>query len=153
MAATLTQQGFDELKAELDGLKSKKRPPLVARLANARDQGDLSENSDYLGAREELSLLDDRIKELEDVIITAKVATIKGGSGAGIGKTVTIRLKGKDKDFTYQLVGDWEADPKEKKISIQSPIGKALEGNKEGATVEVEAPAGVVEYEIVKIEK
>lgn len=147
----LTQQGIDNLKQELNELKEDKRPKLVARLSNARDQGDLSENSDYIAAREELQFMDDRIAELEEVVASAQIAPTSSTDTVGIGNTVTIQVQGKTQKVEFHIVGDWEADPKEKKISEQSPIGKALHGKKVGDIAEVQAPAGVIKYEILKI--
>ena len=128
-----------------------KRPKLVERLANARTQGDLSENSDYQSAREELEFLDGRIEEIEEVMKRASVVSTKnGGSEIGVGTKVTLRVNGKD--HFYEVVGEWEADPVNKKISHTSPLGQALLGKKKGEVVEVEAPAGKVVYEILAIE-
>lgn len=124
---------------------------MVDRLSNARSQGDLSENSDYQSAKEELEFLDGRIDELAAVLKNAAVvAAGKSGSGVGVGTKVTVKVKGKENVF--DIVGEWEADPKNKKISHESPLGLALIGKKVGEKAEVEAPAGKVMYEIVAIE-
>jgi transcription elongation factor GreA len=146
----ITKQGLEALKKEFDELKNKKRPKVVDRIANARSHGDLSENSDYQNARDELEFLDGRINELEDVIKNAQV--IKGSSGNGlvdIGANVTLKIDGTKQ--TYHIVGEWEADPSQQKISHTSPLGQALVGKKVGDKVEVEAPAGKVVYKILKI--
>ena len=148
----LTKEGFETLKQELAVLVDEKRPKIVERLSFARQQGDLTENSDYTNAKEELEFLDGRISELEGVL---KTATIVNGSpktseGVSVGTTVTLKVNG-DKHI-YEIVGEWEADPVNKKISHQSPLGQALVGKKVGERVQVEAPAGKVIYEILAIE-
>ena len=148
---TLTEAGLEALKRELADLLDVKRPKLVDRLSGARSQGDLSENSDYQSAKEELEFLDGRIDELTEVVQTAVVANgSKNGSGVGVGTKVTVKVNGKQNVFN--MVGDWEADPVNKKISDSSPLGLALVGKKVGDKAEVEAPAGKVIYEILAIE-
>lgn len=128
-----------------------KRPKLVDRLSNARSHGDLSENSDYQSAKEELEFLDGRIDELSEVVKVAVVADdVSTSKGVAVGTKVTVRVNGKE--VVFSVVGEWEADPINKKISDSSPLGKALSGKKVGDKVEVEAPAGKVQYEIVAID-
>lgn len=147
----MTKQGLETLKGELDELVNVKRPRLVERLSNARSQGDLSENSDYSNAKEEMEFLDGRIDELEEVLKTASVVNGNGKKGdVGVGTKVTVRVNG-DK-HVFDIVGEWEADPINKKISPESPLGQALCGKKVGEKVEVEAPAGKLTYEILLIE-
>lgn len=147
----VTQAGYDALQAEHLELTTVKRPQLVDRLANARSQGDLSENSDYQNAKDELEFLDGRISELEDVIKNAEiVADGKNGGGVAVGTSVTVRVNGAE--HTYQIVGAWEADPIKKKISHDSPLGQALINRKPGEKVEVAAPAGMILYEILSVE-
>ena len=147
----LTKVGLEALKKELADLLDVKRPKLVDRLANARSQGDLSENSDYQSAKEELEFLDGRIDELTEVVQTAVVADgVKNGDGVGVGTKVTVKVNGKENVF--DVVGDWEADPVNKKISDSSPLGLALIGKKVGDKAEVEAPAGKILYEILAVE-
>ncbi|MBU0572468.1 transcription elongation factor GreA [Patescibacteria group bacterium] len=146
----ITKQGFENLEKELDGLVNTKRPKLVERLANARGQGDLSENSDYQNAKEELDFLDGKISELEGVIHNAEVVSGKNNNGEiAVGAEVTLKIQ--DEEHVYYIVGEWEADPISKKISHSSPLGLALVGKKIGEKVEVEAPAGKVVYEILSI--
>lgn len=147
----ITKKGLKALKEELRQLCEVKRPHVVERLANARGQGDLSENSDYQNARDELEFLDGRISELEDVLKNAQIVRNGGnGNGVSVGTTVTLKVGGNEVQF--HIVGDWEADPAEKKISHTSPLGQALFGKKVGEKVEVEAPAGKIVYEILSIE-
>ena len=144
----LTAKGLDALKNELGELLNKKRPALVERLSNARSQGDLSENSDYQNAKEELEFLEGRIEELQSVIKTAKVVNGDGnGDGVGVGTKVTVRVNGVK--TTFEIVGEWEADLAQKKIS---PLGSSLVGKKVGEKFEVEAPVGKIKYEIVAID-
>jgi len=147
----ITKQGLEALEEELKNLVEEKRPKLVDRLANARSQGDLSENSDYHSARDDLEFLDGRIAELQEVIANAEI--IKGNNNKGavdVGTRVTLKVNGGE--HVYEIVGDWEADPAEKKISHTSPLGQALVGQKKGNKVQVEAPAGKLTYEILKID-
>lgn len=146
----LTPQGFEQLKQELEDLKAK-RPFVVDRLSNARSMGDLSENNDYHNAKEALEFLDDRIAELEDVLKTAIIVQHSSAvSSVELGSKVKVAINGNEHSF--HIVGEWEADPQEKKISHESPLGRALVGKKIGEEVEVEAPAGRVHYRILDIE-
>ena len=145
----LTKQGYESLQNELRDLSENKRPKLVERLANARAEGDLKENSDYHNAKDELEFLDGRIEELEVVIKNAQIVEARNGGGVSIGNSVKVKVNGSE--HTYHIVGEWEANPVEKKISHTSPLGQALVGKEKGEKVEVEAPAGTVIYEIVDI--
>lgn len=147
----LTREGYEELKKELDEFLNVKRPKIIERLANARTQGDLAENSDYAAAKDELEFLEGRIEELKEVLNNSVVIrNRRNGSGVSLGMKVT--LKTNNQTYVYQIVGEWEADPAKKKISHTSPLGQALLGKKVGDKVEVEAPAGKVVYEILSIE-
>jgi transcription elongation factor GreA len=146
----LTKEGLVELKREHEELVNVKRPEAVTRLASARELGDLSENSEYAAAKTDLSFIDGRILELEEIIHGAKVITSHGKSHVDVGCMVTLTINGKKE--TFMLVGEWEADPKAKKISHESPLGKALMGKKVGEKIEVEAPAGKLSYNILNIE-
>ena len=147
----VTKDGLEALKKELNGLVEVKRPKMVARLANARSQGDLSENSDYQNARDELEFLDGRISELEEVIRSAVVVQSNGSKNEVVMGTI-VKLKVNDQEHQFSIVGEWEADPAAKKISHTSPLGEALMGKKKGDKVEVEAPAGKMVYEVLTIE-
>lgn len=147
----MTQTGFDSLEKELNELVNVKRPTTVDRLANARSMGDLSENSDYHSAKEALEFLDGRIVELEEVLSKAQVEDGDGRKGeVRMGAKVTVKVN--NSQHTFHIVGEWEADPKEKKISDESPLGRALIGKKVGEKVDVQAPAGKVQYTIVSVE-
>lgn len=147
----LTKQGYEELKQELLKLWEKKRPTAVARVQRARDFGDLSENAEYHAARADLNFIDGRIEELEGVLNRAKVVGAgRSKKTVSLGCQVTVRANGKTRVFT--IVGEWEADPAEQKISHESPLGQALVGKKVGDQVQIKAPAGTVKYLIKKIQ-
>ena len=146
----LTKEGLAELQMEHEELTKKKRPDAVVRLSDARELGDLSENSEYAAAKQDLAFIDGRIAELEEIIHGAKVVTTHSKKQVDVGCKVTLHINGKKDVFT--VVGEWEADPMQKKISHESPLGKALMGKKPGDSVEVEAPAGKILYKILHIE-
>lgn len=146
----MTKEGLAQLQGELDDLAKKKRPLAVTRLASARELGDLSENSEYAAAKQDLAFIDGRIAELEEILHGAKVITNHVKGHVDVGCTVTLTINGQKEVFT--LVGEWEADPMQKKISHESPLGKALLGKKVGDMAIVEAPAGKVNYKILNIE-
>jgi len=148
-AILLTKPGFDELEAELNDMRDNRRPAVVSRLALARSMGDLSENSDYISAKEELSFLDGRIAELEDLVKNAQVMVSGKKDEVGFGHSVTVKVN--TTQAVFQIVGEWEANPAEKKISHSSPLGQALMGKKVGEKVEVDAPAGKILYTVVDI--
>jgi len=149
----LTKEGLLDLKKEYNELSKNKRPDLVERVAQARNLGDLSENGEYIAAREELSFIDGRIEEIEEIL--KQVTLIDGASKSGnkkivqLGSMVVLNRAGKKESF--KLVGEWEADPMEKKISHESPLGKALLGRQIGEKIEVAAPAGKILYTIVDV--
>ncbi|MEK9180070.1 MAG: transcription elongation factor GreA [Patescibacteria group bacterium] len=148
----LTQERFDELKRELEELKSKKRIEVAERLKTAKEFGDLSENSEYTEAREEQSIVEGRIFELEELMKRAEI--IKKSAGAKskveVGSSVTVK-KG-EKVATYTIVGAYDADPATGKISDESPLGRAFLGRRPGDKATVEAPSGEAVYEVLKIE-
>lgn len=146
----ITSEGLIQLQKDLDELVQVKRPALVERLSIARSMGDLSENSDYQSAKEELGFLDGRISELEDLIKNAQVAAPTGKDQVSVGNKVTVKIQ--DNHLVYHIVGEWEADPTQKKISASSPLGLALMGKKIGDVVEVAAPAGKILYTVVSID-
>lgn len=147
----ITREGLEALEKELQELVEVKRPRLVERLSNARLQGDLTENSDYHNAKDELDFLDGRILELEEVIKNAVIVDKPNDKGI-VAFGTKVRVKANGSEHVFHIVGEWEADPNEKKISHTSPLGKALMGKMVGDKVEVEAPVGKVVYEILSIE-
>lgn len=146
----LTKEGLEELKKEYEELVNVKRPQAVQRLSDARDLGDLSENSEYAAAKQDLAFMDGRIAELEEILNSAKVITSHSRRNVSVGSKVTVHIRGRKEVFT--VVGEWEADPSQKKISHESPLGKALIGKSVGEEVEVDAPAGKIKYKIIAIE-
>lgn len=145
----LTKQGLEEIKAELEELLNIKLPAAIERVKTAREQGDLSENSEYHAARDDQAFLQGRIDELEELISKAKIVKKSSTSSVGLGNKVTVKSGGGQ--HTYHVVGKYEADPSSKKISDESPLGQALIGKKVGENIEYEAPVGKIVYQILKI--
>ena len=154
MRAPLTIHGARRLRAELEELKSVKRPTVIAAIAEARAHGDLKENAEYHAARDQQSFIEGRIKLLEAELSHAHVidvATLDAGSRVVFGATVRLADVDTDEERTFQIVGDLEADIKHGLIAISSPVARALIGKHEGDTVTIEAPGGTREYEIVGV--
>lgn len=146
---TLTRQGYQNLKDQLTELKVR-REKVIARVQRAREFGDLSENSEYDDARNEQSFIEGKIKEIEGMIRNAEISDSGASNGAvSLGSKITVEQDGKTEEFS--LVGANESKPLEGKISIESPLGKALLGKKVGETAKFDTPGGVVEYKIIKI--
>lgn len=146
----LTKEGLKKIKKELDQLKTNKRPLAVERLKKARAMGDLSENSEYTAAKEDLAFVEGRIQELEQIINSAEVVTNHQNTNeVSLGNKVTVELNGNRDEF--YIVGEFEADPLNKKLSHTSPIGNSLIGRKIGESVEVNVPAGKMIYKIIDI--
>ena len=151
----LTKAGAERLRAEAVHLKRVVRPKISAAIAEARAQGDLKENAEYHAAREQQSFTEGRIRHLESELSGAQVIDItklNPGGKVVFGATVTLYDTHKDAEITYQVVGDLESDLKENRIAITSPIARALIGKEEGDEVIVNAPAGELEFEIIRIE-
>ena len=151
----MTVHGAEKLQLELDDLKKVQRPRIVQAIAEAREHGDLKENAEYHAAREQQSFCEGRIQEIEGKLGNAQIIDVKTIPHTGkviFGTTVTILNLDTDQTVTYQIVGDDEADVKANKISVSSPIARALVGKEEGDIVVVRAPGGEVEYEIEKVE-
>lgn len=144
----ITIEGKRELESELEVLKGR-RSEVAAKIAEARDFGDLSENAEYDVAREEQGLVETRIAEIEDIIQNSEI--IKGGSGSKVGLGSKVHLKSDKIQVAYTIVGPVEADPIEGRISDKSPIGLALFGKKVGDTATISTPKGSVTYEIASI--
>jgi transcription elongation factor GreA len=148
----LTPEGAEELRQELDRLINVRRPELAMKLKEAVAQGDLKENADYHDAREQKAFVEGRIQYLENILRSAVIITNNGSTDmVRIGAEVIIREEGTDEDEKYIIVGAAEANPREGKISHESPIGAALLGQKKGAVVQVETPGGVTKFKIRKI--
>lgn len=148
----LTRAGFDKLDAELKHLKSVERPAIIRAISEARDHGDLSENAEYHSAKEKQSFIEGRVKELEGAISLADVIDPAKLSGPiKFGALVTLVDEDTDKETTYQIVGEYEADIENGKLNMKSPIARALIGKEEGDSVEVRTPGGVKSYEVLSI--
>ena len=149
----LTAEGYKKLKEELDHLRSVERPAAAAAIAEARDKGDLSENAEYDAAREAQGLLEMRIANLEATMTNARVIDESkiDRSKVQILSKVTLLNKNNNKEVTYTIVAEHEANLREGKLAIGTPIAKALLGNKKGEEVEVTVPAGVLRFEILDI--
>ena len=153
-AIPVTKQGFEALEAELEDLIRVQRPNVIEAIAEAREHGDLSENAEYHAAREQQSFIEGRIQELEAVTGRAQVIdpTTLNGDTVKFGATVTIVDEETDEESTYQIVGDYEADLENGKISISSPIARGLIGKSEGDSVVIKTPKGAGDYEILNVE-
>jgi len=149
---TITQTGFEELQQELLELKTVSMPKVIDRISNAREQGDLSENADYHSARDERDILQARIYDIEEILSKAEVkASAKNTGLVALGSSVTLEIVGKNKKISYQMSGEYESNPALGKISIESPVGKALMKKSKGDKVEVDTPAGKTTYKILEI--
>jgi transcription elongation factor GreA len=154
MRAPITLKGAQRLRAELDELKSVKRPAVINAIAEARAHGDLKENAEYHAAREQQGFIEGRIKQLEAELSHAQVidvSTLNAGSRVVFGATVDLADAETDEQKTYQIVGDLGADIKQGLIAISSPVARALIGKHEGDTVTIEAPGGTREYDIIGV--
>ena len=149
----MTEDGQKKLIEELKTLKTVERPLIVKAIADARSNGDLSENAEYHAAREKQSFIEGRIAEIEDIISKAEVIdlTLLSGSIIKFGASITIINLEDKKESKYQLVGEVEADIESKKISVTSPLARALIGKKKGDYIEVSTPKGVTSYEIKSV--
>jgi transcription elongation factor GreA len=152
--APITKTGSERLRAELERLKFTERPRIIAAIAEAREHGDLKENAEYHAAREEQSFVEGRIGELEALLSTAEVidvAQLNPGDRVVFGATVDLEDEDTGVAVTYQIVGDLEADIKQRLIAVSSPIARALIGHHAGDSFEFTAPNGVKHYEIIAV--
>ena len=152
--APITAKGAQRLRAELEELKSVKRPAVINAIAEARAHGDLKENAEYHAAREQQGFIEGRIKHLEGELSHAQVidiTTLSPGDKVVFGATVELADVESDEQKTYQIVGDLEADIKQGLIAISSPVARAIIGKHEGDAITIEAPGGTREYEIVSV--
>jgi len=150
----MTVEGEVALRAELERLKTKDRPTVIAAIAEAREHGDLKENAEYHAAREQQGFIEGRIADIESKLSVVQVIDVTSLPHTGkviFGTTVDLINVDTDAEVTYKIVGDDEADIKLNKISINSPIARALIGKEEGDIAAVETPAGVTEYEIAEV--
>ena len=150
----MTGEGYAVLDEELKRLKTQERPSVIAQIAEARTHGDLSENAEYHAAKDRQGWIEGRIAEIEDKIARAQVIDVSKLSGAQVkfGATVTVVDEDTEEKARYQIVGDHEADVKSGKLSVSSPLARAMIGKEKGDVVEVNTPGGVKAYEILKME-
>ncbi|MCX7606586.1 MAG: transcription elongation factor GreA [Bacteroidia bacterium] len=153
MSRILTREAFERLREELHDLKTRRRAEVAAAIAEAREKGDLSENAEYTAAREEQRLLEARIAELETLLAESQVLDPSQVDVSRIGLLATVRLRNKknNQELTYTLVPAVESNARLGKISVESPIGKALLGHRVGDLVSVQVPAGQMELEVLEI--
>lgn len=147
----LTQEKYEELKQELDYLKTTRRKEIAESLEYARSLGDLSENAEYQEARELQAATEERINQLESILQSAKIVAPKGGDVVSLSSTVVIQKEGEKDTHEYHIVGSEEADIRERKISHVSPLGEALIGKKKGETFSFETPNGVMNYTVISV--
>ena len=150
----LTKRGAEKLKEELQRLKTKDRPAVIAAIAEARSHGDLSENAEYDAAKDRQGFIEGRIKEVEGKLAAAQIidpSALDAGGKVVFGATVELEDEDSGDKVTYQIVGEDEADLKQGLINVGSPIGRALIGKEEGDTAEVQAPGGVKHYEVIGV--
>lgn len=149
----MTQNGFKKLKHELDELKSDGRKEAAQAIAEAREKGDLSENAEYDAAKDAQGMLEAKINNLEKVLASTQVIDEKSVDTSQVSVLTNVKIKNikLNKEMTYKLVSESEANVKEKKISVESPIGKGLLGKKIGEIAKVETPAGLIQFEIMNI--
>ena len=149
----LTKQGFIALEQELKNLKGVERPNIIAAIAEARSHGDLSENAEYSAAKEKQSFIEGRIQDLEAVLSRAQVIDVAATKSDVIrfGATVSVADEDTNEEKTYQIVGDYEADIEKNKISLSSPLAKALIGKEVGDVAEYMAPGGKKYFEIIDV--
>ena len=149
----MTSEGYSKLQDELKKLTSEDRPNIIAAIAEARGHGDLSENAEYQYAKEQQSLIEGRISDLESSISRAEVIDIKNISGDDVkfGATVEIEDDDSRKKQTYQIVGEYESDIENKKISINSPLARGLIGKSKNDNVEINSPKGMKSYTIISV--
>lgn len=151
----MTVQGADALREELNHLKTVKRPRIVSDIADAREHGDLKENAEYHAAREEQGFCEGRIQEIEGKLGNAQVIDVSKIPNNGkviFGVTVTLLNIDTDEEVKYQIVGDDEADIKNNRISVNSPIARGLIGKEVDTEIEIKTPGGLVEYEIIAVD-
>jgi transcription elongation factor GreA len=149
----ITKPGFERLKSEIDNLKNFERPNIIKQIATARELGDLKENAEYHSAREKQSFIEAQIADLEDKFVRAKEFDISGLSGTKVSFGATVKLENLDngKIVSYKIVSDFESDIDEGLISAVSPVARALIGKEIGDEVEIRAPGGVINYEILDV--
>ena len=151
----MTKEGAEALQQELNKLKKEERPRITEAIAEAREHGDLKENAEYHAAREQQGLVEARIKQIEAILSNVQIIDVTKLPATGkvvFGATVTVMNLDTEEELTYKIVGNEESDVKANRISVNSPIARALIGKEEGDEVIVEAPSGNIDYEIVEVQ-
>ncbi|BBP43857.1 transcription elongation factor GreA [Thiosulfativibrio zosterae] len=151
----MTKEGADALQVELNKLKKEDRPAITEAIATAREHGDLKENAEYHAAREQQGMIEARIKQIEAILSNIQIIDVTKLNPNGkvvFGATVTVLNIDTDEELTYKIVGNEEADLKHNKISVNSPIARAMIGKSEGDEIVVEAPKGNIDYEIIQVQ-
>lgn len=149
----ITREGLEKLKGELRHLENVERPQNIRAIEEARKHGDISENAEYHAAKERQGFLDGKINDLRDTIGRSEVIEVEGGPADSVvfGRTVLLYNIRTDEEITYQLLGPYESAPQEGRISVVSPLGRALIGREVGDEIKVETPGGTLEFEILEI--
>ncbi len=149
----ITKEGLQKLRTELNRLESVEKPQNIRAIEEARGHGDLSENAEYHAAKERQSFLEGKINELKAIIGKSEVLEVESGPADRIvfGRTVRLYNLQTDEEITYQLLGPYESDPENGKISVTSPLGQALVGKEEGDEISVRTPGGIQEFEVLEI--
>lgn len=145
----ITKEGLEKLQAELEELIKVRRPDVINRIKTAKELGDLSENAEYTAAKEDQSFIEGRIQELEQTIKQGRVVTHANSDAAGIGSALTVEVEGEQDRF--ELVGPAESDPENGRISVDSPVGRALLGSKAKDKITVQTPEGSTVYTVITV--
>jgi len=148
----ITREGLEKLKKELDELKNVKRKEIASRIQEAKELGDLSENAEYVEAKNEQAFIEGRIAELENILKNVKIIDEEKKKSGVVSLGSTIKVKNEGKILTFIIVGSNEIDLEKGKISHRSPIGSAFLGRKKGEVIEIKVPKGIKKYEIISIE-
>lgn len=153
MEFQITKQGYEKLKAEVENLKSVERPKIIKQIADAREHGDLKENAEYHSAKDKQGFIEAQLADLEDKFLRAEIIDVSKLSGSKVRFGATVKLENMDneKQVTYKIVSDYEANIDDGLISSISPVARALIGKEVGDEVEIQTPGGVINYEILEI--
>jgi transcription elongation factor GreA len=153
MEFQITKQGYEKLKAEVENLKNVERPKIIKQIADAREHGDLKENAEYHSAKDKQGFIEAQLADLEDKFLRAEIIDVSKLSGSKVRFGATVKLENMDneKQVTYKIVSDYEANIDDGLISSISPVARALIGKEVGDEVEIQTPGGVINYEILEI--
>jgi transcription elongation factor GreA len=153
MEFQITKQGYEKLKVEVENLKNVERPKIIKQIADAREHGDLKENAEYHSAKDKQGFIEAQLADLEDKFLRAEIIDVSKLSGSKVRFGATVKLENMDneKQVTYKIVSDYEANIDDGLISSISPVARALIGKEVGDEVEIQTPGGVINYEILEI--